>query len=311
MKAAQMNGYGGADVVLVNDIDKPQVTDGKVLVEMHASSINPFDAKLRAGYMKDTIPLQFPFTLGLDVAGVVIEVGAGVTSMAAGDKVYGQSSALAGNSGALVEYATTEAGQVAKMPSNVDFNEAASMVLVGVSALQALTRHIKLASGQKLLLLGGAGGIGTMAIQIAKHLGAHVATTASGEGIERVQELGADEVIDYKTEDFAAKLSDFDAVYDTVGGDDFAKALGVLKPGGVAVSMVWAADEAKAKELGVTAINQSTKVTAELLDELRELVEAGAVKPQVGKVFPLDEIAAAFEALDSHKVIGKVVVEIK
>jgi alcohol dehydrogenase len=311
MKAAQMNDYGDASVVQVNEVEQPQVVEGKVLVEVQASSINPFDAKLRAGYMKDAMALRFPFTMGGDMAGVVTEIGPGVTGFAAGDKVYGQAAGVAGNSGAMAEYAVTAAGQVAKMPDNLSFAEAASLPLVGVSALQGLTEHIKLRAGQKLLVLGGSGGIGTIAIQIAKHVGAYVATTASAEGVARVRELGADEVFDYKAEHFAANSRDFDTVFDTVGGDDFGKALGVLKPGGVAVSMVGAADEAKAKELGVTAINQHTKVTTERLDALRELVEAGAVKPQVGKVFSLADVAAAFEAWDRGGVVGKVVVEIK
>jgi alcohol dehydrogenase len=311
LKAAQMNEYGDANVVHIHEAAKPRVVEGKVLVEVHASSINPFDAKLRAGYMKGAIPLQFPYTVGGDIAGVVTEVGAGVGALAVGDKVYGQAAGVAGNSGAMAEYAVTAAGQVAKMPGNVDFNGAASLPLVGVSALQGLTEHLKLSAGQKLLVLGGSGGIGTVAIQIAKHLGAEVTATASGDGLKRVQELGADQVIDYKAGDFAAGLRDFDAMFDTVGGEEFGKALSVLKPGGVAVSMVGAADEVKAQELGVTAINQSTKVTTEALNGLRELVEAGVVKPQVARVFPLDEAAAAFAAWDKGGVTGKVVVAVR
>ncbi|HSX00742.1 MAG TPA: NADP-dependent oxidoreductase [Candidatus Saccharimonas sp.] len=311
MKAAQMNGYGDASVVQIAEVDKPVADEGKVVVEVHASSINPFDAKLRAGYMKERIPLVFPFRLGGDMAGVVVEVGAKVHDLAVGDRVYGQAAAVAGNSGAWGEYAATAAGQVAKMPAGLSFEEAAALPMVGVSALQALTEHIHLESGQKLLVLGGAGGIGMAAIEMAKHWSVYVAATASGAGMAMARTLGADEVIDYKAENGTVGLRDFDAVVDTVGGQELAKVLGVLRAGGVGVSMVGAADPAAAKELGVSVFNQSTKVTTEALDRLRELVEAGAVKPHVAKIFGLNQVAAAFEAWEAGGVGGKVVVKVR
>ncbi len=308
MRAAQINMYGDASVIEINEVDTPVPGDGQVLVEVCASSINPFDAKLMSGMMKDSIPLKFPFTLGGDIAGTVVESGNGFN---VGDKVYGQAAGVAGNSGAFAEFTATSAGQIAKMPSNLDFKQAASLPLVGVSALQAITEHIKLQAGQKLFIHGGAGGIGTVAIQIAKDIGAYVATTATGDNIEVVKKLGADEVIDYKSQNFAEVLKDYDAVFDLVGGDDFNKALGILKKGGIGVSMAAQADENKIKDLGVTAITQFTKVTTDKLDKLRGLVESGVVKPQVDKVFTLDQIRAAFEAKESGTVTGKIVIEIK
>ena len=309
MKAAQISQYGDASVVKINEVEKPKAGEGQVLIEVYASSINPFDTTVRNGYVKAMMP-ELPATLGGDVAGIVVEVGEGVTDFKVGDKVYGQASVVGKNSGAFAEYAATAVGQVAKAPDNLDFNQAAALPLVGVSALQALIQHLNLQAGQKIFIHGGAGGIGSHAIQIAKHIGAYVATTATGEGIDHVKNLGADEVIDYKTDDFA-KLKSFDAVFDTVGGDDFSKALDVLKPGGMAVSMIAKPDEGKAKELGVTALMQGTNVTTEALDRLRELVEAGAVKPQVGKIFPLEQVKDAFEARESGQVPGKVVLQIK
>ena len=307
MKAAQINEYGDASVIVVNEVDTPQVVDGQVLVEVRASSINPFDAKILAGYMKDAIPLQFPATLGGDIAGVVREVGPNVTSVSVGDNVYGQANIVAGNSGAFAEFAATKAGQVAAMPSNLDFSQAASLPLVGVSALQALTEHLNVAAGQKLLILGGSGGIGTIAIQIAKHIGAHVTVTATGEGIEFAKQLGADEVLDYKAQDFSQAVTNFDAVFDTVG-QDFDAALRVLKKGGVAVSMAAPANQALATELGVTAMTQQTKVTTESLNELRELIEAGVVTPQIDQTFTLDTIADAFRAKQNGEIKGKIVI---
>lgn len=311
MKAAQINEYGDASVIQINDIEKPSISEGQVLVEVHGASLNPFDTKIRAGYMKDAIPLQLPTTLGGDIAGVVAEVGEGVTNVTPGDKVYGQANVVAGNSGAFAEYAATKAGEVAQAPKNLDFLQAASLPLVGVSSLQALTTHINLQAEQKIFIHGGAGGIGTIAIQIAKNIGAYVATTATGDGIDIVKQLGADEIIDYKAQDFTEVLHGYDAVFDTVGGDDFNKSLAVLKSGGIAVSMAGQADDTTANELGVTAITQSTHVTTEALDALRQLVESDVVTPQVDKVFPLEQIKEAFTARESGTVKGKVVLEIR
>jgi NADPH:quinone reductase-like Zn-dependent oxidoreductase len=311
MKAAQFGEYGDPAVMVVHDIERPLVEPGKILVEVHASSLNPFDSKLRQGYMKEAMPLQLPVTLGGDIAGIVREVGDDVSGFNEGDAVYGQANVVAGNSGAFAEFAVTSAGQIAKAPKDLDFNQLASLPLVGISAWQAIVRHIKLASGQKILIHGGAGGIGTMSIQIAKHLGAYVATTATGDGMSYVKELGADEVIDYKAQDFVAAIQGYDAVFDLVGGADFNRALDVLKEGGVAVSMIAAADEHKTKDLSITAITQSTHVTTEALNELTKLVENKVITPHVDKVFSLDQIKEAFEARETGSIRGKIVIQIQ
>ena len=310
MKAAQISEYGDASVVQVVDIDRPQVSEQHVLVEVHAASLNPFDTMVREGYLRDSVPLELPVTLGGDIAGIVTEVGKDVTHLQVGDRVYGQANVVAGNSGAFAEHALTKATQVATSPKDMEFTQAASLPLVGVSALQALTEHVALQSGQKLFIHGGAGGIGTIAIQIAKNLGAYVATTATGEGMQTVKALGADEVIDYKTERFTEKLQDYDAVFDTVGGDDFNNALSILKPGGTAVSMLAQADEERAKAQDVTAITQSTQVTTERLNALRDLVESGVVAPQVGKTFQLDDVRQAFLERENGHTSGKIVLTI-
>lgn len=311
MKSAQISEYGDPSIIKINEVEKPSAGEGQVLVEVHSASLNPFDSAVRAGYMKEVLPLQFPATLGGDIAGVVVELGDGVDSLALDDKVYGQASVVAGNSGAFAEYAVTKVGQIAKVPEGLDFTTLASLPLVGVSALQALGQHINIRSDQKLFIHGGAGAIGSIALQIAKNIGAYVATTATGDGIEYVKKLGADEVIDYKTQDFSEILKDYDAVFDTVGGDDFNKSLKVLKKGGIAVSMIAQADEKLAQELGVTAQTQATHVTTEALDKLRGLVNSGVVKPNVGKVFPLEQVKDAFIARESGEVSGKIVLQIK
>lgn len=192
MKAVQINNYGNKEVLEVNEnASQPLLKEGQVLVEVKAASINPFDIKLRAGYMKDAIPLQFPFTMGGDYSGVVKEVN-GVSNLQIGDEVYGQAIALGTGSGSFAELAAANGANTAKKPHSIDFEQAAALPLVGSSAIQALEEHIQLESGQKILIHGGAGGIGHIAIQLAKALGAYVATTVSTDDKAFVQELGAD-----------------------------------------------------------------------------------------------------------------------
>ena len=311
MKAAQIKDYGSADKVQVTDIEQPTPNDDQVLVEVHASSLNPFDTMVREGYLKEMIPLELPVTLGGDIAGVVSETGKNVTNVSVGDKVYGQSAAVAGNSGALAEFAVTKYGQVGIMPSNLDFNQSASLALVGVSAQQAIKEHVKLTSEQKILIHGGSGGIGSIAIQIAKDIGAFVATTATGDGVELAKSLGADQVIDYANEKFDEVLSDFDAVFDTVAGETYDRSFKVVKRGGIIVSMNAQPNQELMDQYGVEAIYQSTRVTTEALNGLRELIESGVVTARVGKVLPLDQVQQAFEARENGKVSGKIVVSVK
>jgi alcohol dehydrogenase len=310
MKAAQINSYGGKEVLkTVNDAPKPKAEAGQVLVEVRAAAVNPFDWKVREGYMKDFLPLQFPATLGGDLGGVVAELGEGVESFKIGDEVYGQANA-AGGQGSYAEFSPVKADQLALKPKSVDFVTAAALPLASVSAYQAIVEHVNLQSGQKILIHGGAGGIGSFAIQIAKHLGAYVTTTASANDSDFVKSLGADEVIDYKTQDFSAQLKDYNAVFDTVGGETYKKSYRILKPNGVLVSMVEQDDGGLAKKFNITAIHQGTKTTTEKLTKIAELVDVGAIKANVDKVFPLEEAGEALAYIQGgHR--GKVVIKIK
>lgn len=311
MKAAQINQYGDTSVIEIKEINRPSVGQGQVLVEVHASSINPIDTILRTGVVRAAMPLTFPATIGGDFSGVIADVGSDVDSLKVGDRVYGQANARHGDSGAFAEFAVTAASQVAHAPKDIGFNDVASLPMAGVSALQALTDHIGLAKGQKILITGGSGGIGTLAIQIAKHIGAYVATTATGDGIEVARALGADLVIDYKTQVVSEVLKDYDAVFNTASGGDFDDTLRALKPGGIAVSVAAQPNEALASQLGVVVMRQGTGITTERLDRLAKLVDAGAVKSQVARVFSLQDAAAAFEVKESESVTGKVVIEVK
>lgn len=295
MKAAQIARYGHADAVTVQEVDVPVPGPGQVLVEVHASSINPVDTYIREGKRQERFPLRLPVTLGYDVAGVVRQLGEGVTSLRVGDKVYGQAAATAGGTGAFAEYAAAPAARLARMPANLGFTDAASLPLVGVSALQAVVEYMKVQPGQKVLVHGGGGGIGSVAIQIAKHAGAHVATTATGEDLAFVRRLGADEVIDYRSQRFDEILSGYDAAFDTVGRDTYARSFKVLKRGGILVSMTHPPQTDLPQRYGVTAVDESTRMETAALDALTRLVEAGVVTPHVDRAYSLERVRDAFE----------------
>ncbi len=302
MKTAQINKYGGDAVEINSEAPMPLVSQGKVLVEVHAAGVNPFDWKLREGYMQKMIPLKFPATLGGDFSGVVVETG---------DEVYGQALIVAGGSGSFAEFVSAPAKSIAPKPKTINHIEAAALPLAGVSALQALTEHIGLKKGQKILIHGGAGGIGTMAIQLAKHLGVYVATTVTGDELAYVKEFGADEAIDYKNQRFEDVVQNYDAVFDTVGGETYTRSFQAVKKGGVIVSMTEQPDKGLMKQFGVNAIAQATQVTTERLTKLAELVDKGAIKVHVDKVFPLDQAGEALTYLQTGHPRGKVVVKVR
>jgi NADPH:quinone reductase-like Zn-dependent oxidoreductase len=309
MKAARLQDYGGKGALVVMDAPKPEPDDDAVLVEVHAAGINPFDWKVREGLTRQMAELKFPATLGGDFAGIVLATGKDVRTVRIGDAVYGQAGALSGQ-GSFAEFVPVKAGQVALKPKSTDFIAAAALPLAAGSAYQALVDHMDLQKGQKILVHGGAGGIGSMAIQLAKHLGAYVATTVSTEQAGFVKSLGADEVIDYKGEDFGKLVKGFDAVFDTVGGGTTQKSYGVLRPGGALVSMVAQPDEELVKRHGVVFTAQFTQVTTDRLQAIAALVDQGALKPVIDKVFPLDEAAEALEYQKTGSPQGKVVLRI-
>ena len=310
MKAAQINEYGGQATVQLVDTPKPVAAKGQVLIAVCAAGVNPFDYQVRDGSYKDYFPVPLPATLGGDVAGTVAEIGEGVNGFTVGQEVYGMAGA-AGGQGSFAEFTPVKAEQLAAKATSVDFVTAAALPLAGVSAYQALIDHIGLKSGQKILIHGGAGGIGSLAIQIAKNLGTYVATTAAAPEIDYVKSIGADEAIDYKTQDFSKILKDYDAVFDTVGGETNTSSYTVLKPGGTLVSMVEAPDEALVKQHNINYVQQSSQATSERLTKIAELVDAGKLKVNVDKIFPLAEAAVALEYLKTGHPHGKVVIQVK
>lgn len=311
MKAAQINSYGGPEVIQINEITQPEPKEGQIQVEVHAASINPIDWKLRAGYLKEMAPLEFPITLGGDYSGVVSKVGPGLANFKPGDEVFGSAIVLGGGSGSMAEFAAGNAANAVLKPEKTSHAQAASLVLVGVSALQAIDDHMKLKSGQKILIHGGAGGIGSIAVEYAKHLGAHVTTTARSADADFVKELGADEVIDYEKQKFEDLVKNYDAVFDTVGGDVYNKSFKVLKKGGILVSMTEQPNDELAKQYGVTAIAQQSSTDSASLEKLAKLVDEGVIKAQVDKEFPLEQTAEAFKHLETGHVRGKVIINVQ
>ena len=312
MKAVKYSNYGGIDVLkVITDADKPVIHDGQALVEVEAVSINPVDFKVRLGYMKDFVPLKFPATIGGDFAGVVKEIRAGDSAFKVGDKVYGQAIILNGGSGSFAEFVAANIANAAHAPKTIDFLKAAALPLAGASAVQAIEDAIKLKKGYKILIHGGAGGIGSIAIQLAKSIGAQVATTVSEKDVSFVKELGADIVIDYHKQQFDKDLKDFDAVLDLVGGDATAKSIKVLKKGGILVSLAGRPDEALAQKSGVTAMGQMTVTDTKHLDRLAELVDKGVIRIHVDKVFTIDRSLEAFTYAESSHPRGKVVLTMK
>jgi alcohol dehydrogenase len=309
MKAAQITDYKSKLRVNEN-VEKPILDPQRVMVEVRAAGVNPFDVKLSEGFYKEYINLNLPAVPGGDVAGVVADIGESVSGFSVGQEVYGSANGGAGL-GSFAEFTPVKATQLSAKPIGLDFVQTAALPIAATSAYQALVEHMALQAGQKILIHGGAGGIGSMAIQVAKNIGAYVATTVSAQDLEFVKGLGADETIDYKKQNFNQLIKDYDAVFDTVGGVINTQSYQVLKEGGSLVSMLEPANEELVKQKNIKYTQQASVATQERLAKITELVESGKLKVNVDKVFALDDAAAAFEHLKTGHPRGKVVIKIK
>lgn len=333
MKALQIKGYGTIRGNLTfNEIIKPSVADNQVLIEVHAAGINPIDYKIVEGAMKQVRKLTFPAPIGFDVAGVVIEKGKAVNHLNIGDEVF--SRVPSDSPGTFAECIAVDSTVVSLKPSNLSFIEAASLPLVGLTTIQAFGKA-KLKARDKVLIHAGSGGIGTFAIQYAKSKGAYIYTTTSTKNVSWVKELGADRVIDYKTEEYLKIVSDIDIVYDTLGGDYTENAFKVIKKGGKVVSIVGAIDRETAKELGLNAIIRfilslkrrtiSKQIKAKAayykmvlmqpngvqLEDIKKLVEAQLLKPVIDRTFDFSETIDALLYQKTGRAKGKIVVTMK
>ncbi len=309
MKAAQINSYGNGTVRVNMDAPEPKAAPGKILVEVHAAGANPFDWKLAKGMFQEMMPFPLPGTLGGDFSGVVAE--SDNARFKRGDAVYGQAHVFSGGSGSFAEVLSANIGNIAEKPERLSHVEAAALPLTGASAIQALIDSMHLTKGMKILIHGGAGGIGTIAIQLARHLGAYVATTVTKKDEAYAKKFGADTIIDYESERFEDVAKGYDAVFDTVGGETYARSFKVLKKGGIIVSMLEQPNEQLMGAYGVKAVSQSTQVTRARLEKLKEFVDERAIQVNVDKTFSLEDAAAALAYLETGHPKGKVVLKIR
>jgi len=308
MRAVIQNAVGGPDVLFVAEQPDPSPKPGEVLVRVKAAGINPVDGAVRGGFY----PLlgEPPFTLGWDISGTVAALGAGVREFKVGDDVFGMPH-FPKQAGAYAELATAPVDEIAAKPAAIDHARAAALPLAGLTAWQGLVRHGGLQAGQRALIHAGAGGVGHLAVQIAKARGAYVIATASPDKTDFVRALGADEVIDYTREDFTRKAGNVDVVLDPIGGDHADQSLEVLRDGGVLVSLlnVHDATRAKAGARGIRVERMSVVPDRDGLVELARLVDAGKLSPHVAKTFPLEQAGAAHAFL-ATRPIGKIVLTV-
>jgi NADPH:quinone reductase-like Zn-dependent oxidoreductase len=332
VKAARIHAYGDADELRVEDIEPPVVGPRDVLVEVHASSVNPIDTKIRAGAQRAVVRKTLPAVLGMDVSGVVVEVGAEVTRFGVGDAVW--SSPTHRRQGTYAELVAIDERECAPKPEILSHLEAASLPLVALTAWDCLVTAGKVRAGQRVLIHAGAGGVGTVAIQLAKHLGAEVSTTCSAGNVELVTSLGANRAIDYRAERFEEVLTGLDLVLESLGGDSYWRSLKVLRRGGVLTTIntgLPAAVKRYGAYLGVAAValrlggaklasrirygvKTSVVVRAPSGDNLARigaLVDQGAIRPVVAEIMPLERIADAHRANESGRTRGKIVISLR
>lgn len=307
MNAARLHAFGGPDVLRYEDVPRPEPKPDEILVRIHAAGVNPVDAMLRQGYMQAELGYALPLIPGCDFSGVVHLVGADVTRFQSGDAVYSYIN-LARN-GAYAEFVAVPESELALKPTSLDFLQAAAVPVGALTAWQAIFDKGKLTAGQTLLVHGASGGVGMMAVQLAKAKGARVIGVASGKNEAFVRELGADDFIDYTTTRFEDAAQDVDVVLGTIAGDTMARSYDILKPGGILVSLVGPPPPG-ADEKGVRAVAMSVKATAAELEEITKLIEAGQVKPFIQTVLPLSQARQAQELVATGHTRGKIILQI-
>jgi NADPH:quinone reductase-like Zn-dependent oxidoreductase len=331
MKALVLKRYAGLDQVEFADVPRPTIGPDDILVRVHAAGLNPIDAMIPKGMFKPILKFKLPATMGSDLAGVVVDVGSRVSRFQAGDAVYASVFDL--GRGSLAEFVAVPEHAAALKPANLDFVQAASIPMVGLTSWQALNERAQLKRGQKVFIPAGSGGIGTFAIQLAKHLGATVGTTTSTANLALVRSLGADEVVDYKHQEFEDVLHGYDAILGTVKGDALEKALRILGPDGTVVSLVGPPDAAFARKRGMNFLMKlvfgllSSKIIrlakkhdasysflfvrpdGRQLADIGKLLEESRLRPVIDKVFPFNQAKVGLAYLEQGRAKGKVVVQ--
>lgn len=333
MKAFVINRYSKDESLQLVDLTEPIIKENEVLVEIHATSVNQLDTKIKTGEFKLLLPYKFPLILGHDVAGIIKKVGSKVSQFKVGDEVFARPADF--KIGTFAEYIAISENDIALKPKNVSMEEAATFPLVALTVWQAFVEKANLKKGQKVFIQAGSGGVGTIAIQLAKHLGATIATTTSADNVDLVKSLGADIVIDYKTQDFETILENYDLVLNSQDGKTLEKSLRILRSGGKVVSISGPPDTDFAKEIGLswfmkTAIfflsrkakKQAKKLNVDYsflfmqangkqLSEIGKLIEAGVIRPIIDKVFSFEQTNEAMSYVASGRARGKVIVKLK
>ena len=307
MKAAVFNAYTGP--IEITDVASPALTVDSVLIDVQAASLNPIDNIVRAGYVKDIIPLTFPHVMGYDVSGVITAIGADVTGFKVGDAVFAR--AHQEDAGSLADVARVQASALAHKPASISHIEAASIPLTGLTAWQALVDKAGLKADQKVLIHAGSGGVGTLAIQIAKDIGAFVATTVSARNADLVTALGADLVINYKEQDFTDIIADYDVVFDMSGGEVMQNSFKVLKKGGHLVSIKGQDTDDLATKHGVSFDWFFMEPNGAQLTTLADMITKGTLMPVIDSTFAFADVVKAYDKLDDGHAVGKIVIDMK
>ena len=309
MKAVRIHSYGGSDLLTYEETPKPVPGENDALIRVQAASINPVDVAFRAGYMQAYLPLTFPAILGCDVAGTVEAVGSAVTSLKVGDAVYARTELH--RLGGYAEYVLITAAEVVLKPASLNFIQAASLPHASMTAYRSLIDAGGLNAGQTVLIHAAAGGVGSIAVQLAKSRGAHVIGTASSVNQDFLKEIGVDEAIDYTAGPFEAKVKGVDIVFDTVGGETQARSFQTLKPGGILVSVVQPPSAETAATFKVrAAFGGANPPGAPILNEISALVQAGKLKPTVSLVLPLSDAKRGQDLISAGHTRGKIVLQV-
>lgn len=305
IQAIRVHNYGGPEQLKLEEVQRPEPQAGEVLIHVHAAGVNPVDWKIRQGFMKDFRPMQFPYIPGVDLAGVVEEVGPGVTAFQKGQAVFGQSA-----KGAYAEYAAASVETLALKLKTLNFDEAAAIPVGATTAWQGLFDQGELQAGQRVLIQGASGGVGSFAVQFARWKGAHVIGTTSTANVDFVRSLGAETVVDYTSTPVEQVVHDVDLVLDTVGAHTLESSVQAVKRGGTLVTIAGQPPEEKVKERGVHVALFSSRVSSKLLQTFAQLIDEGQVKVPIGRVFPLRDARQAHELSESGHGRGRIMLHI-
>ncbi len=308
MKAIRIHAFGGPEVLKYEDAPQPIPAADEVLIKVHASGVNPVDSKIRAGHAQGKFPISFPLIPGWDVSGEIEEVGNAVLNFRKGDEVYSRPDPT--RDGTYAEYVVVKADQVNQKPKSINHDKAAAVALAGLTAWQGLFTHGELQDGQKVLIHGASGGVGTYAVQFAKWKGAHVIGTTSADNIDFLYELGADDVIDYKNEKFEEEVKDVDLVFDLIGGDTQKKSLQVIKSGGRLITTVKPENQEEAKEKNIHIEGFMAQSLPGDLQQIADLIDSGKVKPVISEIIPMENAAEAHKKIEKGHTRGKIVLRV-